>query len=375
MSSMDWGAEGLLAGLDDGAREGRARLLDALHADGVSVEELRAAVAEDRLVLVPIERALLAPAKYTLAELVEQGGRDAEVTERRLRALGITVPEDPATKAFGDDEVEAVRRSAQYVESGMSLIEGRSLVHLMSGAMARVAEPMRRLFVETYLAAGDSEADLGLRFGERTAELMPLVAADLDYLLRMHLRDFARSDALTFAARQSGHLPDSFQVAVAFIDIVGFTALGEELPETELTDIAGRLESVAEDHVRRPVRLVKTIGDAAMLVSSDVGAMVDVMLAMTAAAADDDGLPSVRTGITYGRAVARLGDWYGPAVNLAARLTARARPDSILVTNAVREALGESASGYRFSEAGMKRFKGLAEPMPVLRLRPPEADA
>lgn len=367
---MDWGAEGLLAGLDAEAAAARARLLDALHADGVALEDLRAAVAEDRLVLVPIERALLAPAKYTFAELVERGGQPAEETGRRLRTLGITVPEDPATRAFGDDEVAAVRRVDDYRERGMSVEDGRPLVHMMSGAMARVAEPMRRLFVETYLAAGDTEADLGLRLGDRAGDLMPLVTADLDYLLRMHLRDFARSDALSFAARESGRLPDSFEVAVAFVDIVGFTALGEELGETELTDIAGRLESLAEEHVRRPVRLVKTIGDAVMIVSGDAPALVAAMVALDAAAAADDGLPSVRTGIAHGRAVARLGDWYGPAVNLAARLTARARPDSILVTNALRDALPEGgAPAYRFTEAGMKRFKGIADPVPVLRLR------
>ncbi len=372
---MDWGAQGLLDGLDEAAAEARARLLDALNDDGVTVDELRAAVAEDRLVLMPIERALLAPARYTLAELIERGGLSPATTERRLRTLGVTVPEDPTTKAFGDAEVEAVRRGKEYLEHGMSLEEGRPLVHLMSSAMARVAEPMRRLFIETYLAAGDSEADLGLRLSERTWDLMPLVTADLDYLLRMHLRDFARSDALSNADRESGRLPDASEVAVAFMDIVGFTALGEELPETDLSEIAGRLEELADEHVRQPVRLVKTIGDAVMIVSTNTAALVRTMVALDAAASADDRLPSVRTGISQGRAVARLGDWYGPAVNLAARLTARARPDSILATDAVREALGEAAADYSFSAAGLKRFKGIADPVPSLRIRPAAADA
>ncbi len=71
-----------------------------------------------------------------------------------------------------------------------------------------------------------------------------MLSADLDYLLRRQLADFARNDAIGF-----GEVPDSYEVAVAFVDIVGFTALGEELPESELSEIAGRLETVADEHV------------------------------------------------------------------------------------------------------------------------------
>ncbi len=119
MGSMDWSAEGLLDGLeDDAARAARTRLLDTLHADGVPVEELRAAIAEDRLVLVPIERALLAPARYTLAQVAERAGVAIELADRRLRTLGVTIPQDPATAAFGDDEVAAVRRGKALPRAG-----------------------------------------------------------------------------------------------------------------------------------------------------------------------------------------------------------------------------------------------------------------
>jgi adenylate cyclase len=373
MRSMDWAAEGLLDGLEDqDARAARVRLLDKLSASGVTVAELRAAVAQERLVLLPIERALASPARYTLAELRERAGTGPEETAQRLGALGVSVPEDPEAKAFGDDDVAAVARVREYTERGIDLEEGVPLVRLMSGLMARIAEPMRSLFAQTYLEAGAREDDLGLRYGERAAELMPLVAADAEYLLRMHLREFARSDAVSVADRASGRLRDSFEVAVAFVDIVGFTALGEELPETELPDVAGRLEALADEHVRTPARVVKTIGDAVMIVSRDPAAAVAGVAGILMGAEADDG-PQVRAGVAYGRAVARLGDWYGPPVNLAARLTARARPGSLLVTNAVREALGEAAARYSFSEAGMKRFKGIADPVPVLRLRPSPA--
>jgi adenylate cyclase len=364
---MDWSAEGLLDGLEGDAREARGRLLDALYRDGVPLEELRAAVAEDRLVLIPIERALLGPAQYTLAEIAERGGLPLEATRRRLRTMGITVPEDPDTRAFGDDEVEVVRRGRRYLERGMGFEEGGPVVHLMSGSMARVAEAIRTLFAQTYLRAGDREDDLGLRYGEMAAELTPLVAEDLDYLVRMHLRDFARSDALSIDERAAGRLSESFDVAVAFVDIVGFTALGEELPETELPAIAGRLEDLAGEHIRQPARVVKTIGDAVMVVSRDAAALVEGITSLMDAAGGD---PSLRAGIAYGRAVPRLGDWYGPAVNLAARVAQRARPEAVLVAPGVVEVLGDAElERFALSPAGLKRLRGIDEPVPLWRAR------
>jgi adenylate cyclase len=245
----------------------------------------------------------------------------------------------------------------------------------MSGAMARIAEPLRSLFAESYLRAGDSEHDLGERYAEMTRALMPLLAADLDYLVRHHLRDYARNDALGAAERSSGHLVDASEVSVAFADIVGFTQLGQEVPESELSDIAGRLDDLAGTNVRRPARVVKTIGDAVMVVSPEPAPLVDAMLRLVDAAGEADGFPPLRAGIAHGRAVARFGDWFGPTVNLAARVTQRARPESVLITTEVRQALGAAAERYLLREAGFKRLKGIAEPVPVLRVRRASADA
>ena len=57
MSEIDFEAEGLLEGLEGESRESRRRLLEELSADGVALDELRQAVAEDRLALLPVERA------------------------------------------------------------------------------------------------------------------------------------------------------------------------------------------------------------------------------------------------------------------------------------------------------------------------------
>jgi adenylate cyclase len=94
--------------------------------------------------------------------------------------------------------------------------------------------------------------------------------------------------------------------------------------------------------------------------------MLDAALELVEAADADDALPAVRAGVAYGPAINRWGDWYGSTVNVASRLTARARPASVLVTDAVREHAGDR---YAWSSAGPKKLKGLSTPLRTYRVR------
>src|SRR5205085_8276576 len=104
--SMDWEAQGLLDGLeDDGARRARSVLLDELHDQGVPLEELRRAVAEDRLALLPVERLLTSEPRWSARDVAERSGMDLAYFEASRRALGLPWP-DPDAKVFGDEDVE-----------------------------------------------------------------------------------------------------------------------------------------------------------------------------------------------------------------------------------------------------------------------------
>ena len=58
MAEVDFEAEGLLEGVEGSAREARLELLRELADEGVPLEELRVAVEEQRLALLPVERVL-----------------------------------------------------------------------------------------------------------------------------------------------------------------------------------------------------------------------------------------------------------------------------------------------------------------------------
>ncbi len=99
--------------------------------------------------------------------------------------------------------------------------------------------------------------------------MLPLIGPTLVYALQVHLLEQVRRDVIGAADLASGEIGGTVEVAVCFADLVEFTRLGEEIAVEELGLVAGRLEEMATAVAEPPVRLVKLIGDAAMLVSAD----------------------------------------------------------------------------------------------------------
>jgi adenylate cyclase len=155
---------------------------------------------------------------------------------------------------------------------------------------------------------------------------------------------------------------------VCFADLIGFTRLGEELPAEELGAVGGRLGELAAEIVRPPVRLVKLIGDAAMVVSRETDPVLDAALALIEAAdAEGEDFPQLRAGVARGEAVAHGGDWYGRPVNLASRVTQIARPASVLATAEVTEAASDDA--WTWSRAVRRHLRGIRGEVALFRLR------
>jgi adenylate cyclase len=156
-------------------------------------------------------------------------------------------------------------------------------------------------------------------------------------------------------------------MSVAFADLTGFTRLGEMVPPDELGALAQRFADLTADVVAPPVRLVKTIGDAVMLVSPDTDAMLETVLDLNNSAdAEDSGLPPIHAGVARGPALARAGDFFGSAVNQASRIAQFARAGSVVASRDVREA---SQNGYGWSFVGRRRLKGMTEPVALFRVR------
>jgi adenylate cyclase len=368
--TTDFEAAGLLDGLEsEREREARLDLLTRLHADGVSLEDLRRAVAEDRLTLLPIERVFTGEEKYTLEDLANESGLAVEFMERERRALGLSVPERDA-RVFGDDDLAAAHGSAAFAEAGMPDEQRIEVQRVLGASMSRLAAAMRASTGEALARPGDTERDLGMRIAEFARFASENWSDWLSYVLGQHMLDQLRGDAISRTELESGRPAAGAQedVGVAFADLVGFTRLGERRPADELGAVAERLAEMAVAVADPPVRLVKTIGDAAMLVSTDPAPLLDSILTLVDAAEQEgDEFPQLRAGVALGPALGRRGDWYGHTVNVASRVTGVARAGSVLTTEPVHDALEED---YRWSFAGERKLKNVKEPVKLFRARP-----
>jgi adenylate cyclase len=103
-------------------------------------------------------------------------------------------------------------------------------------------------------------------------------------------------------------------------------------------------------------------------VSPDPAPLLDAVLKLIEATGGDDGFPRLRAGLATGMAVSREGDWFGSPVNLASRVTGAARPGSVLVAEATRDAIGDD-DRFAWSYAGGKHLKGIKSDVKVFRAR------
>ena len=362
---VDLAASGLLDGLDGRDREAREDLLRGLLERGATLEELKAAVAEDRLVLLPVERVL--GGRLTAAEVAERSGVPAEQLRRVWRALGFAVP-DHDEPAFTEDDLAAAQSLKGFLDAGLpedSLLE---IARVLGEGTARLSSTITAAFANTFLEPGDSERDVALRFAAMAKQLLPLMSPVLGAALAGHVREAARRGIIGRTERERGQVVTAEDVVICFADLVGFTSLGGELGAQELGMVARRLGELATEVSSPTVRLIKTIGDAAMFISTDPGATVSAALELVEAFSEAD-LPALRAGIASGPAWSRAGDWFGQSVNLASRVTGAARPGSVLCTQEVRDAAPDE---FLWSSAGRFRLKGVDGTVSLYRARPLE---
>ncbi len=271
---------------------------------------------------------------------------------------------------FGDDEIETARSIKLFLDSGFTEEEVAQITRVLGEGMSRLAATTTAAFVRTFLEAGDDEDAVAQRFASMTERLVPAVKPILIGAFNQHLRDSVRRGFLGDAELEAGQVPESIEISVCFADLVGFTRLGGEVEVEELGSVAGGLAAIANEVVEPPVRLIKTIGDAAMFVSPEPAPLVAVALSFVEAVQAAD-LPALRAGIACGPALLRAGDFYGHSVNLASRVTGVARPGSVLCTQEIHDAAGQ----FDWSFAGKQRLKGIAERVPLYRAHRPTTPA
>ncbi|WP_229052838.1 adenylate/guanylate cyclase domain-containing protein [Aeromicrobium sp. Leaf350] len=291
----------------------------------------------------------------TRHEVAERSGVPLEQAQQMWRSLGFA--------ETGDDEAAFTAADVAALEDVQELVELRvldpevlpALVRTMGSTFSRMADWQTRLLLATLVDAPDDELPL-----ELLTEIVPVVERLQSYIWRRHLVS-AASRLMLSGSTDSRSTP----LAVGFVDIVGYTAQSRRLSTTELAAMVETFERITSELVvEAGGQVVKTIGDEVLYTLGDPFAAAELALALVDRGADDvegegsaDGYPQVRVGTAYGTVLSRLGDVYGPVVNIAARLTSVSRPGRALI-DAELAALVRDDDRFRVRRAPRASVKG-----------------
>src|SRR3954454_14180915 len=135
---MDFEAEGLLHEIDGEDTEPSKKLLEQLSEDGVSDDELKKAVEEQRIALLPVERALGASRSLTAEDAAERADVSVEFVRRHRRALGLPLNEDDG-RAFSEEDVEALEDMKRFLDAGLDEEGIEDATRVVGESMSRVA--------------------------------------------------------------------------------------------------------------------------------------------------------------------------------------------------------------------------------------------
>ena len=341
-----------------------ARLVARLRERGHSLAEIRAAGREGRLAFGYIEELFPPPGErtYTAREAAEETGLEPALIERIAAALGMS-PEQ--TEALSSADVQLLRYVAAVLAAGLPLVATLQLVRVYGQAMAQVADAEVRLFHlyvhEPLMRSGATGVETAEEMLSITRELLPLASPVMDQVHQRYLQHFVEQDVI-------GHMESDLdgdsvdlgrmRVAIAFADLAGYTRLTEEEGELEAVDAVERFVEAVETTLPDDARVIKTIGDAVMIVGSDPASLTDWAVGFQQLYVSPT---PPRIGIHYGEALYRDGDYYGRDVNIASRVAARSAGGEVLVTRPVVERAGPHLQFERIAEVRLKGFTASTE--------------
>ena len=219
-----------------------------------------------------------------------------------------------------------------------------------------VAEPLRD--------AGASPIEYAQRVRESTVTFTAARSA-IDIMMRLQFDEAV--DRLTGHWDDGERLPrDEVEFTIGFIDLVESTRLTVESDTGEFAAAVRDFEGLAaEAAARHSARLVKLIGDGAMIAAPVARPVALATQDLVATVSGDARFRGARGGIASGRVFARNGDYLGAPVNLASRLSEVARRGEILC-----DAMTAAALPERTKPAGERTLRGFDGPQPVYALVP-----
>jgi adenylate cyclase len=336
-----------------------AELVALLGAMGVSDDEIEQSERDGTLVLLAIEKlALGQEIRYDLAAACDGTGLPEDELRHIWRSLGFPDPQ-AGEVLFSDVDLGNFAAVADLMHSGIVSPEVTyGMTRVIGSSMARVASAL----IDA-VSARSEDVLSSVREGDRPEVLepiasqqggfLPIFPAVLEQVWRRHLQAAARRRLLR------GDREGAPGQIVGFADLVGFTALAQQVSDEELAEVVDIFERLAYDIVvAGDGRVVKMIGDEVMFLVDDPRCAAEIALGLADASRDAAGLSDVRVGMAFGPVVEREGDAFGVTVNLASRATKIAYPGTVVISPELRDELADQ-SEYSFKSMRPRYLKNI----------------
>jgi adenylate cyclase len=336
------------------------------------------------------------PARYTRDELIERAGFDSDRAKKLWQAMGFPQAEDDA-RAFTDKDLRALEVAKELQDSG--LVDERLMLVLaraMAQTISRLADAHVAAYVD-YLTENSDDSDGSDHSGDDSdstsddasddgnepgavaaAGAQGLVDAPLVNEVEWLLPRLDELIGFVWRRQLAGSLEqllphatdDQKPLSIGFCDLAGFTKLSRQLSRMELARLTETFEETASGVIADlGGRTVKTIGDEIMYYAFDAATAVEIGVTLIEKLAEIEDLPAVHAGVATGPVLLRFGDVYGSTVNIAARLTSIARPDTLLVDKATASELSDS-DRFSIRQTRPRRVSGYRHLLPFSVRRP-----
>jgi adenylate cyclase len=343
------------APLDGEEAETVAALVDL----GLDEDAARDAVVEGRVALVLAQRVIGGDPHLTLTEVADRSGVPVDLLRRVRVASGLPLPD-----RFGDADLRWAKLLARLLEvlpadavTASARARGTALGLVARSDLGIVRDelllPLRQ--------AGADDLTVAVTLAQTARELDAISREVLQITYGLHLEHHLSSELSATLTRSD--VPE-IDLAVGFVDVVGWTSLSARVDPQHLDEVLDAFEERIIEVIspRTEVSVVKFLGDAVMLVAADACTLAEAMVELTTEVPALEDVP-LRGGLGFGPTLVREGDVFGPAVNLAARLTDLARPWRLLADEELTGRLEDG--GWATKRLRPVRIRGIGSRRPV----------
>lgn len=299
-------------------------------------------------------------------QIADEIGISMDVARLRWRSLGFTAVGDDEV-AFTDADLEAMRLTQRMHELGLIGVEDEAaLIRTLGRSFARLADWQIAMLGSTIDPTTLDAEELG----DVIDEIIPLIDQVQRYVWRRHILS-AASRALLAPPIED---VDGVSTAIGFADIVGYTRQTRTLSTEELAGLVELFEARALAIITaHHGRIIKTIGDEILFAADTAADAAHIALELVEGHLADEDFPQLRVGVAWGPVLSRLGDVFGPTVNLASRLTSVARPGRVLIDKELAESI-EDDPAFKLRRMRRVSVKGYRRLEPWVLRRPLDED-